>query len=85
MAERRTIEQWGAHLNIEGEPLTIEQAMLLHLGHLNGRLQALLTLTQDMQIRLTRIELYLQETVPDYERTTRRAALALVAEEKRTS
>ena len=78
MAERRTIQNWGAHLNVEGEPLTIEQAMLLHLGHQNSRLQQLINLMQDMQMRLTRIELYMQATLPNYDEITRRAALRLM-------
>ena len=77
MAERRTIETWGALLNIPGEPLTMEQAMLLHLGHLNARMDAMLTAILDMQMRLMRIELYLKHTVPGYDPITRQAVAAL--------
>lgn len=71
MVERRTIENWGAHLNVEGEPLTIEQAMLLHLGHLNGRLQAMLTDLSDMRRRLERIEIFLARINPEYDEYAR--------------
>lgn len=79
--EKHTIEGWGARLNAPGEQLDISQAMLLSLGHLNARMEAMATSLLDIQIRLTRIELFLNETVPGYERVTRRAALRLVEEE----
>jgi hypothetical protein len=77
MAERRTIENWGAHLNVEGEPLTMEEAMLLNLGHLNARFSLMIEHLEDMRMRLTRIELYLSENVPGYDAQTQRAARAL--------
>ena len=66
MAERFTIDRWGARLNLEGEELTIEQAMLLSLGHLNARLEMAVTALQDMQMRLHRMELFVEETIPGY-------------------
>lgn len=78
--EKHTIEGWGARLNAPGEQLDISQAMLLSLGHLNARMEAMATSLLDIQIRLTRIELFLQETVPGYEKVTRRAALRLIDE-----
>ena len=79
--EKHTIDGWGSRLNAPGEPLTISEAMLLSLGHLNARSEAIAASLLDIQIRLTRIELFLQETIPNYDRVTRRAALRLVEEE----
>lgn len=78
MTEKHTIEGWGARLNAPGEQLDISQAMLLSLGHLNSRLEGVGAALIDIQCRLTRIELYLQETFPDYERITKRAALLML-------
>jgi hypothetical protein len=78
MAEEHTIENWGQRLNIPGEPLTIERAMLLNLGHMNARLEIMTACLQDMQARLTRIELFMAETLPNYNGITRRAALRLL-------
>ena len=78
MAEEHTLENWGRRLNIPGEPLTIERAMLLNLGHMNARLEIMTACLQDMQARLTRIELYLEATLPNYDNITRRAALRLL-------
>jgi hypothetical protein len=61
MADRHTIENWGARLNIPGEELTMEQAMLLNLGHQNARSELMLTALQDMQMRLQRLEMYLED------------------------
>jgi hypothetical protein len=61
MADRHTLENWGARLNIPGEELTIEQAMMLNLGHLNARSELMLAALQDMQMRLHRLEMYLEE------------------------
>lgn len=80
MAERRTIDNWGAHLNANDEPLTIEQAMLLSLGHLNARLEKTVEHLEDMRIRLTRLELYLAASVPGYDAQTKRLAKLALAE-----
>lgn len=79
---RRTIESWGAHLNIEGEPLTMEEATLLHLGHLNARLDRTMNALEDIQHRMIRIELYMQATIPDYERKSRMAAIKMLQSER---
>jgi hypothetical protein len=77
MADRRTIEGWGAILNVPGEPLAMDQAMLLNLGHMNARLEVAVTALQDMQARLTRIELFLKATIPGYDDQARQAVFAL--------
>lgn len=66
MADKHTIENWGERLNIKDEPLTIEQAMLLNLGHLNARLELLLAANQDMQMRLQRLEMFAEDAIPGY-------------------
>lgn len=75
MAERRTIESWGSHLNIEGEPLDISEAMLLHLGHLNARLSLMIEHLEDMRMRLTRLELVVRTLVPNYDERARMAPM----------
>lgn len=77
MADRRTIEGWGAILNVPGEPLAMDEAMLLNLGHMNARLEVAVTALQDMQARLTRIELFLAASVPGYDDRVRQAVFAL--------
>lgn len=67
MAERRTMKSWGARLNAEDEPLTMEEAMLLSLGHLNARLEIMTTHLGDMRSRLTRLEKFAQLTIPGYD------------------
>lgn len=79
MAERRTIGNWGAHLNVEGEPLTMEEAMLLNLGHLNARMSKMIEHLEDMRCRLTRLELFVAEMVPGYD-DRMRARLTALAE-----
>jgi hypothetical protein len=79
MADRRTIEGWGAILNVPGEPLAMDQAMLLNLGHMNARLEIAVTALQDMQARLTRIELFLKATIPGYDDHARRITQALAS------
>jgi hypothetical protein len=68
MAERRTIDNWGAHLNIEGEELTIEQAMLLSLGHLNAREEIQIGHLSDMRMRMRRLERFIARMFPDYDK-----------------
>lgn len=66
MPEKHTIENWGDRLNIKGEEIEIAPAMLLSLGHLNARLEILIVHLSDMRSRLTRLEMFVEDTVPGY-------------------
>jgi hypothetical protein len=77
MTDRHPIENWGERLNIKGEELTIEQAMLLSLGHLNARMEKMLDHLEDMRVRLTRLELCVRTLVPDYDERTQPAVHVL--------
>lgn len=79
--EKHTIEGWQARLNVQGEQVTREEAMLLHLGHQNYRLELLVTALEDIQMRVTRMELFLQSIVPNYDAYCR-ARLKLELSEK---
>jgi len=73
MPDKRTIESWGNKLNLPDEPLDMSEAMLLNLGHLNARMEVLLTTLQDMSNRLARLEIWIARAYPDYDDYAREA------------
>ena len=79
--ERRPIKSWGSRLGGEGEPLTLEEASLLAALSQADRLLECVTALQDIQMRLTRLELFVSAVAPGYEGMTRRPALSVVQED----
>lgn len=72
--DRRTVKDWAAELSAADEPLSLDEVQALAAIAQSDRLLELLTAVQDVQIRLTRLELYLLATAPGYDRTTRELA-----------
>lgn len=78
MEERRPIKAWASRLGGEGEPLTLAEAQLLASIAMADRLLEIRDSLQDVQCRLTRIEMFLAATVPGYDEQTKHLARALV-------
>lgn len=76
--ENRTIKNWAHRLSGEGETLTLAEAHLLASIAATDRLLECVTALQDVQMRLTRIEMWMEATLPQYGPVTRSAARALV-------
>lgn len=70
-AERHSIKSWAARLSADGEALTLEEAHALAAIAAADRLLELRDAISDVQMRLTRLELYLAATVPDYDPRSR--------------
>lgn len=73
MDEKRTIHNWAARLSMEDEPLTLQEAQAFAMVSASDRLVECRTALQDMQMRLTRLELYIAAHFHDYTATTRAA------------
>ena len=71
--DRRTIKNWAARLSAEDEPLTLEEARTLAQIATTDRLLEVLTALQDLRNRLTRLEVFIDQTVPAYHPTVTRA------------
>lgn len=69
--ERHGMKGWGTKLGADlQEPKTMPEAQLLAIMSIADRMFELITLFQDIQARLTRIEVFLEETVPTYSQTS---------------
>lgn len=75
--DRRTIKNWASRLSAPDESLTLEEARTLAAIAGADRQLEVRDILQDIQSRLTRMELYLAENVPGYDEQTRRLAMAL--------
>lgn len=75
--EKRTIRNWAARLSAVDEPLTLEEAGVLAAISASDRLLENLGALQDIQMRLTRLELHIASTVPGYDEGTRSLVRAL--------
>jgi len=75
--DRRTIRNWASRLSAADEPLSLEEASLLAAISANDRLVELLGAMQDVQVRLTRLEVFAAATIPGYDEQTRSLAKAL--------
>jgi hypothetical protein len=74
VAERHSIKSWAARLSADAEALTLAEAHALAAIAAADRLLELRDAVSDVQMRLTRLELYLAATVPGYDPTTRAIA-----------
>jgi len=72
--DRRTIRNWASRLSAADEPLSLEEASLLAAISANDRLVELLGAMQDVQVRLTRLEVFAAATIPGYDEQTRSLA-----------
>jgi hypothetical protein len=75
--ERRPMKAWASRLCGEGEPLTMQEAALLAQIAACDRLLEVRDALQDVQCRLTRLELALRSLVPDYDKRTQSGMYAL--------
>jgi hypothetical protein len=75
VAERHSIKSWAARLSADAEALTLAEAHALAAIAAADRLLELRDALSDVQARLTRLELYLAATVPEYDRRGRELAL----------
>lgn len=75
--ERRTIKNWGARLGAPDEMLTFDEAQMLASLVTCDRLAEILTALQDIQARLTRMELFIARTFPAYDQENTRMLKAL--------
>lgn len=78
MEEKRTIKNWAARLSAPDEPLTLAEAQTLASISCADRLLECLTALQDLQMRLTRLELFVAAIAPDYEKSSRAVRPMLV-------
>jgi hypothetical protein len=69
--ERHGMKGWGMRLGADmQEPKTMEEAQLLATMTINDKLYELVTILQDLQARMTRLEVFVEETIPAYSRTS---------------
>jgi hypothetical protein len=69
--ERHGMKGWGMRLGADmQEPKTMEEAQLLATMTINDKLYEMVTILQDLQARLTRLEVFVEETIPAYSRTS---------------
>lgn len=64
--DRRPIRSWGTRLGGDGEPLSLAEAQLLATMATADNTKEVLTVLQDIQGRLVRMELYLSLYAPGY-------------------
>lgn len=79
MEGARTIHNWAARLSAKDEALTLAEAQTYAAIATADRLVELLTAFQDIQMRLTRLELYMSAKAPGYEQEVSRHYAALQA------
>jgi hypothetical protein len=75
--ERRTMQGIAARLSAPDERLTLEEARTLAAIASTDRLTECLTVLRDMQLRLFRLESYVETIAPGYRAATIRAAAAI--------
>lgn len=70
-SERHGMKGWGSKLGADmQEPKTMEEAQLLATMTINDKLYEMVTILQDLQARLTRLEVYVEERAPGYTQTS---------------
>lgn len=75
--DRRTIKNWAARLSAPDEPLTLEETRTLAaISTADRQLECLIAL-QNIQARLTRLELWAVANIPGYDAQTRALMQAL--------
>lgn len=75
--ERHGMQSWGMRLGADmQEPKTMEEAQLLATMTINDKLYEMVAILQDVQARLTRLEVYVEENAPGYTRTSAYQALS---------
>jgi hypothetical protein len=75
--DRRTIKNWAARLSAADEMLSLDEARTLAAIAQADRLLEIRDVLQDVQMRLTRMELYASAHLPGYDDETQRMVLAL--------
>ena len=70
--ERHPIKSWARRLSGESEPLTLQEAHALAAIAQTDRSLEMLTVLQDIQARLTRLEIFVANMVPEYDDYARR-------------
>lgn len=70
MTQKRTLHGWGAALSIKDEPLTLAEAQALASLMAADRLMECLAALQNVEARLTRLELYVRSRDPEYDGRT---------------
>lgn len=75
--DRRTMKNIAARLSAPDEPLTLEEARTLAAIASADRQLEIRDILQDIQMRLTRMELFLAATIPGYDQGTMALAKAL--------
>lgn len=78
--DRRTIKGWAARLSVADEQLTLEEAQALASIAQADRLLEIRDVLQDIQSRLSRMELWMAATIPGYDQQTQ--ALSKVLAER---
>lgn len=69
--EQHGMKGWGMRMGADmQEPRTLEEALLTATMAQADLLTDIRTLLQDIQVRLTRIEVFLEETIPAYSQTS---------------
>ena len=70
MDEKRTMPNWAARLSMQDELLTLAEAQTFASILMADRLQFLLASSEDIQMRLTRLEMFMASAVPGYDKAT---------------
>lgn len=74
------MKNWAARLSAPDEPLTLEEARTLAAIATADRALETRDVLQDVQMRLTRLELFLAATTPGYDGTTQALVKRMLAE-----
>jgi len=69
--ERLTMKGWGQKLSAEDVPQTLEEAQLTAMIVTSDRLLQIMTTLENLQDRIARLELWIAETSPSYQRSQR--------------
>ncbi|MGE3272683.1 MAG: hypothetical protein AB7P40_28345 [Chloroflexota bacterium] len=78
--ERRTMKGWAHRLSAPDEPLTLEEARTLAAIAAADRALESRDVLQDVQMRLTRLELFIAATTPGYDETTQALVKRMLTE-----
>jgi hypothetical protein len=70
-SERHTIRGWARRISGDDELLTLEEAQVLAAIATNDRLVEVRDALQDVQARLTRLELFMGVAIPGYDEQVR--------------